>query len=131
MTKLRSIAVRDVLDGLRFLANRTPTTTPEESADAFAILAEYRDGGIFVGHYAGTSEWEKHSGGDEIVFALDGETTLFLLMEGEETPHRLGEGELIVVPGNTWHRFETPNGVKIMTVTPQPTDHSVEFPGDA
>ena len=44
-------------------------------------------------------------------------------------PYELGAGEMIVVPANTWHRFET-DGVKLMTVTPQPTDHSVERPED-
>lgn len=28
------------------------------------------------------------------------------------------------------HRFDSPKGVKIMTVTPQPTDHQIEKPGD-
>jgi hypothetical protein len=27
------------------------------------------------------------------------------------------------VPQNTWHRFEAPDGVSLMTATPQPTEH--------
>ena len=38
---------------------------------------------------------------------------------------------LIVVPRGCWHRFEAPNGVTPMTVTPLPTDHSTaEDPRD-
>ena len=34
----------------------------------------------------------------------------------------------VVVPQGTWHRFETPESVLVMSVTPQPTDHSTEPP---
>jgi hypothetical protein len=27
------------------------------------------------------------------------------------------------VPQGTWHRFTTPEAVKVLTVSPQPTDH--------
>jgi len=33
-----------------------------------------------------------------------------------------------VVPQGTWHRFEAPVGVKVMTVTPLPTDHRADRP---
>jgi len=29
----------------------------------------------------------------------------------------------VVVPQNTWHRFEAPHGVSIVTATPRPTEH--------
>jgi len=98
---------------------------------AFAMLSEYRDGAVFIGHYAGNSKWERHSNGDEIVFVVEGETTLILLVKDKEIPNTLGQGELLVVPKNTWHRFETSKAVKIMSVTPQPTDHSIERPDNA
>ena len=62
---------------------------------------------------------------------VGGETTLILLVGGKEIPNTLGQGELLVVPKNTWHRFETSKAVKIMSVTPQPTDHSIERPDNA
>ena len=95
------------------------------------MLSEYRDGAVFIGHYAGNSQWERHSNGDEIVFVVEGETTLILLVKDSEIPNTLGQGELLVVPKNTWHRFETSKAVKIMSVTPQPTDHSIERPDNA
>ena len=62
---------------------------------------------------------------------VDGNTTVFLLIDGGEHTYAMGPNELIVVPEGTWHRFESPDGVKIMTVTPQPTDHSAERPAGA
>jgi uncharacterized cupin superfamily protein len=116
-------------DGLTFFPGRSPGVADEAMGDAFALLADYRDGGIFVGHWAGTSEWERHRVGDEIVHVVDGETTIFFLVDGEERAGPLGPGDLVVVPQGTWHRFETPVGVQVLTVTPQPTDHSIDRPG--
>jgi mannose-6-phosphate isomerase-like protein (cupin superfamily) len=122
------ISLKSAFSRLKFLADRTPETTDEEARDAFASLSDYRDGGLFIGHYAGNSEWERHANGDEIVFVVEGETTLILLIENTEVSNKLGEGELLVVSQNTWHRFESPKEVKVMTVTPQPTEHSIDRP---
>lgn len=115
-------------DRLTFVGGRTPDSTDAELGPAFAVLADYRDGGIFIGHYAGASQWERHAQGDEVVYVVEGETTLFMLSADGERALTMRAGEVLVVPANTWHRFETPVGVKILTVTPQPTDHSREKP---
>ena len=113
-------------DSLSFAPGRTPESQDLDSA--FCQLASYRDGAVFLGHWAGRSEWEIHRVGDEIVMVVEGSTILTLLIDGEEISHTLNSGELIVVPQSTWHRFETPEAVKVMTVTPQPTDHSIDRP---
>jgi hypothetical protein len=39
---------------------------------------------------------------------------------------------LAVVPQGAWHRFHAPDGVTVLTATPQPTEHSfAEDPRDA
>jgi uncharacterized cupin superfamily protein len=125
---LRPISVDEAITALTFLPDRTPSTTAEESSGAFRELCKYRDGGVFVGHWAGTSEWERHSVGDEMVMVIDGETTLVVYVDGGEQPNRLGAGDLVVVPQGTWHRFATPHRVKILSVTPQPTEHRTDGP---
>jgi hypothetical protein len=30
---------------------------------------------------------------------------------------------MAIVPQGTWHQFEAPDGVALMTATPQPTEH--------
>lgn len=122
------ISIHGALDSLNFLADRRPTTSDEDARDAFRELSGYRDGAIFVGHWAGESEWERHAAGDEIVMAIEGSTTVFFLtVDGERSAH-LPAGHLVVVPQGTWHRFETPEAVKLLSVTPQPTDHSSHRP---
>ena len=122
------ISLDEARAGLTFLPDRTPATAGDEAGDAFALLSGYRDGGIFVGHWAGTTEWERHTAGDEIVLVLAGVTTIFFLVDGDEPSATLRAGELVVVPEGTWHRFETPERVELLSVTPQPTDHTAERP---
>ena len=126
MTKTISISM--AFEQVNCLEGRTPETTDEEFKGSFAKLSKYRDGGVFISHYSGISEWERHPNGDELVQVIEGETTLILLSDNIETANTLKQGELLVVPQNMWHRFETPKGVKVLTITPQPTDHSIERP---
>ena len=128
-SKSTPISLANEFDKLQFVGGRTPSSSEAELQSAFAQLAGYRDGGIFIGHYAGDSAWERHSQGDEIVYVVEGETTLTLLSDNGEISHSMRAGEMLIVPQNVWHRFETPEGVKILTATPQPTDHSVDHPG--
>ena len=128
MTKGTPLSIQEALKDTEFFANRTPETRPEDFQRAFTIISEYRDGAIFLANYAGNSDWERHANGDEVVYVLEGETTLFLIEDDSEKGNPLKAGELLVVPAKTWHRFETPNGAKVMTITPQPTDHSVDWP---
>lgn len=121
----RPVSIDAALGSLAFLADRTPTTDRD---DYFTVLSQYRDGAMFAAWYAGITEWERHSRGDEIVLVIDGETTLILLIDDDEVPHKLGPREFLVVPQGVWHRFDTPDGVQVVSVTPQPTDHQVERP---
>ncbi len=122
-------SLSDLLAGVTYLARRTPEMAFEGGAeDAFAEVSAYRDGAIYVGHYSGDSEWERHTNGDEIVMALAGRTTVVLRIDGDEARVALGAQDLVVVPAGTWHRFEGSDDLKVLTVTPQPTDHRLEPP---
>jgi len=108
---------------LAMLKNRTPTSTDAERAGAFGRVAPYRDGAIFTAKFAGTSAWERHPQGDEIVHIVDGATTLHLITDAGRQSIQLTAGMLTIVPQNAWHQFEAPDGVCVMTATPQPTEH--------
>ena len=61
--------------------------------------------------------------GDEIVQIVDGATTLHLMTDEGKQSLALSAGMMAIVPQNTWHQFEAPDGVCVMTATPQPTEH--------
>ena len=106
------------------LRERRPDTPEDQTAKAFATLAEFRDGGIFAGSFQGESAWERHTQGDELVQVLSGATTLTILTDDGPQDLEMTAGTLAVVPQNCWHRFRAPEGVTLLTATPQPTDHS-------
>jgi quercetin dioxygenase-like cupin family protein len=128
MPKSTVISLMHAFDNLSFLKDRSPEMPDDEAKEAFARLSDYGNGAVFIAHYAGNSQWERHSMGDELVHVLEGETTLTLLQGGHESTNLMGQGDIMVVPKAVWHRFETPKGVKLMSITPQPTDHQVERP---
>ena len=108
---------------LKMLRGRTPETPESEREGAFARLAPYRDGGIFAAKFAGEGAWERHPNGDEIVQIVEGATTLHLMTDDGPQRIALSAGMIAIVPQGTWHRFEAPDGVGLVTATPQPTQH--------
>ena len=108
---------------LTMLRDRTPTSSQADREGAFGRLAPYRDGAIFSAKFAGTSAWERHPQGDEIVQVVDGATTLHLMTAEGRQSVALTAGMMVIVPQNAWHQFEAPDGVCVMTATPQPTEH--------
>jgi mannose-6-phosphate isomerase-like protein (cupin superfamily) len=129
MPRPEPVSISKALSELEFFGGRTATTIPDESAGAFAEVAAFREGGVYVGYWAGESEWERHPVADEIVMVVEGETTIFFRNEDGEESARLGPGDLIIVPRATWHRFETPEAVKLLSITPQPSDHRATWDG--
>lgn len=112
--------LEEVLGTVTFLEGRTRHT---DTTGTFARVADYRDGGIFTGGFSGTSQWERHPNGDEIVQILKGAVTLTLRTDEKTESVDLTAGMIAIVPQNTWHQFNSPDGVTIMTTTPQPTEH--------
>lgn len=113
---------------LPVLKNRTPDTEASAMASAFATLAETENGGVFAGSFEGSSQWERHPNGDELVQILAGEATVTIRMDDGDHSLRMTAGMITIVPRGRWHRFDAPDGVSVMTMTPQPTEHSRDLP---
>ncbi|WP_394388432.1 cupin domain-containing protein [Shewanella woodyi] len=128
MSKATAISIKNEFLKVNILENRTPESSNEQMQDAFIKLSEFNNSDLYLTHYSGFSEWERHPAGDELVQVVEGETHLVLLDNGLETKQKLMPGELLVVPQGVWHRFESPKGLKVLTITPPPTEHSITMP---
>jgi mannose-6-phosphate isomerase-like protein (cupin superfamily) len=126
----KPVHIATELARLPMLRGRNPETPEDEAEKAFATLAAFGNGGIFAGSFAGSSAWERHDHGDELVHVLAGETRLTILAHDGDQQLHLSAGMLTVVPQGCWHRFEAPGGVTVLTATPQPTVHSTTDPRD-
>ena len=121
---LRAVDIKAELAGRPVLSGRGKDTTEAEAKEAFAVLAPFRDGSVFAGSFSGESPWERHRKGDELVHILDGAATLTIMTDSGPQSFAMTAGMLIVVPQGHWHRFHAPDGVTVLTATPQPTDHT-------
>lgn len=98
----------------------TPRTTRAERHGSATLLGPYRDGILFAGKNAGTSHWEDHAE-DELVHVLDGTKILDIVCDdGPPKSFGLRAGMIAVNPRGAWHRFQSSEGVTLMTATPFP-----------
>jgi mannose-6-phosphate isomerase-like protein (cupin superfamily) len=120
---IRVLDLKAELAKLTMLKGRAPEMGEAEKKGAFARLAPFRDGAVFAAKFAGNGAWERHPQGEEIVQIVEGATTLHLMTDEGPQAVALKAGMVAIVPRNTWHRFEAPDGVALITATPQPTEH--------
>ena len=122
---IRAVDIKAELAGRPVLRGRSAQTPDAEARGAFAMLAPFRDGGIFAGAFSGETPWERHRNGDELVHVLDGAATLTIMTTDGPQTFPLTAGMVIVVPQGHWHRFRVPKSVTVLSATPQPTDQTV------
>lgn len=120
----KATSIEAALAGRPVLKGRTPHTPSEEMAPVFATLDSTGKTGIFAGSFEGESAWERHRNGDELVQILAGRATVSVLTDDGRKDLDMAAGMVTIVPRGCWHKFNAPDGVTVMTMTPQPTDHS-------
>lgn len=73
----------------------------DERAPALARLDSRLDVGL--ARFSRHPRWEVHPAGDELLYVLDGELELTLLLDDARPSTVLGPGMLGVVPRDVWH----------------------------
>lgn len=83
-------------------------------------LGKFDECSIGVGRYVpGSSPWEKHNNGDELLLVTDGDVRIEVLeTSGESHEEQLREGSLFVVPAGKWHRLTATDNVNIFYISP-------------
>lgn len=127
--RARAINLRAEFNNLPGMKGRTPETGGNAlEGTAFGPTYPYRDGYVSTVKYSGTSAWERHVG-EEILIVADGSGYLHMIDDdGFVIPRSLTTNLLIIVPANAWHQIESDEGISLVTVSPQPTDHQAERP---
>src|SRR5713101_5770576 len=107
---------------LKMFRGRTPQSTMADRKGSGGRLAPYRDGALFTTKFAGKGHWESHLTGDELIHVLHGTATLEIVREDGPQSFALRAGMLAVIPQGAWHRFQSSEGVTLMTATPFPSE---------
>ena len=72
-----------------------------------------------IGRYVpGSSPWERHRNGDELLLVVDGEVDVEVLDGDRSETTRLSEGALFVVPRGRWHQLTAHQPVNILYASP-------------
>lgn len=83
-------------------------------------LGRFDQCSVGIGRYIpGSSPWEKHNNGDELLFVTDGEVKIEVLeASGSSSSQQLKQGTLFVVPMGKWHQLTAKDNVNILYVSP-------------
>lgn len=87
------------------------------------VVADYNDNDVMVVKFAGEFPFHSHPDTDDLFLVLSGEVLLDI---GEQT-HRLGPGELMVVPKGMTHRPRAAAEAQVLLIEPKGTPNT----GDA
>jgi len=82
----------------------TESTTGEEADASVRNVARLDQLTFGVMSYSGLTPWERHPGGDELLYALDGEVEVTVLTDDGPVHGIVREGSAFVCPRGLWHR---------------------------
>ena len=105
-TRLPRFETHDLRAALREVPHLTITesTTGEEADAAVRHVARLDELSLGVMSYTGQTPWERHPGGDELLFALDGEVEVTVLTDDGPVRETVRKGSAFVCPRGLWHR---------------------------
>lgn len=118
---VKVIDIKEVSGRIKPIINRGPHTTEDEVFKAFKSLGkgDFKNAVIYFGSFDGNAGWERHPAGDEMVHIIAGSTEFDIILNDEIETLQLSEGNMVIVPKASWHRFRSSNGVTVMTATPK------------
>lgn len=101
------VASFDLLEHVRTLAAREDR-----------ILGAIDRASIILCKFSGLTPWERHPGGDELIFVLEGEGEVTVLEDDGPVRSAIKPGGLFVCPKGLWHRTHAKPGLTALYVTP-------------
>jgi mannose-6-phosphate isomerase-like protein (cupin superfamily) len=101
-----------------------PTWASPDGEATFWSGEPFNKGSTWLGRFRGTSPWERHPDGDELLHVLEGEVDVLVLKTRGRTRVKLTAGSVFVVPRGHWHRHEAKNMVLECGATSGRTQHS-------
>ncbi len=79
------------------------------------VVADYNDNEVMVVKFQGEFPFHHHEDTDDFFLVLDGEVTI----DVEAASHRLGPGDLFIVPRGLRHRPRAEREAKVLLIEPR------------
>lgn len=96
----------------------TEETTGEDADAAVNMVGRMDESMIGVMSFQGRTPWERHDGGDELLYVLDGEVDLTAMTDEGARQVKLTAGNAFICPRGIWHRQNSEPSTSILYVTP-------------
>lgn len=96
----------------------TDETTGEEADAAVHTIGDMGDRSLGVMRFSGLTPWERHMGGDELVYVLEGSVDFTVLTENQEVKRRVNAGSFFICTEGLWHRQRTAPSAAVLYGTP-------------
>jgi PhnB protein len=94
---------------------------PERSMRFLDAMGEHL---LVASRGAKRTNWERHLGGDEMIYVMDGETEVVTLTADGPVESTIHAGSLFVCPEGLWHRLTPRPFVSALYLTPSRTEGS-------
>lgn len=109
---------------IRELLKAAPAFSAEDGSASFWMGEPFNKGRTWVGRFSGQSPWERHPDGDELLYVLEGEVEITVLIQEGRNMRTIRAGSFFVVPQGLWHR-QLSRGIAVQFgATPGRTEHS-------
>ena len=82
------------------------------------FLAPVNNTTLIVSRASSPTSWERHPGGDEMIYVVEGAAEIVTLTDGGPVKSKIGEGSLFVCPQGLWHKTFPEPSVAILYLTP-------------
>ncbi len=121
-----SAIVCDLPAALRNLATVAITrdTTESEANGAIREIGRLEDRLLGVMRFSGTTPWERHPDGDELLHVLDGAVDVTVLTDDGPVDVAVPAGSLFVCPRGLWHRQTPRTAATVFFATPTATSEA-------
>ncbi len=91
----------------------------------FRSLGDFAGGSVGVFRSGlGTSTWERHPDGEELLQMIEGAVRIELLTDTERVSVDLAAGQMLIVPRGHWHRHLITDHLAELYITAGSTEHS-------
>ena len=84
------------------------------------VVAQYNGNDVMVAKFLGEFPFHRHPETDDLFLVLEGE----VMLDVEGTTHRLGPGELFIVPAGVEHRPRAEAEAKVLLIEPTGTPNT-------
>jgi PhnB protein len=110
--------IKEMADEPRLVAHDVNAALEGLPEMSMKFLAPVNNTTLIVSRGSSPSSWERHPGGEEMIYVVEGAAELVTLTDAGPVKSKLREGSLFVCPQGLWHRTIPQPSIAALYMTP-------------